>query len=50
MLLNLARECSADSITIVAHSAGSPFVVNALREMVVAGEIELRSAEDDEDE
>ena len=33
MLLNLARECSADSITIVAHSAGSPIVVNALREM-----------------
>ncbi|NKX72432.1 flagellar motor switch protein FliG, partial [Rhodobacteraceae bacterium R_SAG1] len=25
-------------------------IVNALREMVVAGEIELRSAEDDEDE
>ena len=33
MLLNLARECAADSITIVAHSAGSPIVVNALREM-----------------
>lgn len=33
MLLNLARECAADSITIVAHSAGSPIVVNALREI-----------------
>ncbi len=33
MLMNLARECSADSITIIAHSAGSPIVVNALREI-----------------
>jgi len=33
MLLNLARECAADSITIIAHSAGSPIVVNALREI-----------------
>jgi esterase/lipase superfamily enzyme len=33
MLVNLAKECSADSITIIAHSAGSPIVVNALREL-----------------
>ena len=33
MLLNLARESSANSITIVAHSAGCPIVVNALREI-----------------
>lgn len=33
MLSNLAHECSADSITIIAHSAGSPIVVNAMREL-----------------
>ncbi len=33
MIANLARDCSADSITIIAHSAGSPIVVNALREL-----------------
>lgn len=33
LIKNLARECSADSITIIAHSAGSPIVVNALREL-----------------
>jgi len=33
MISNLAKECDVDSITIVAHSAGSPIVVNALREL-----------------
>lgn len=33
MLSNLAKECQVDSITIIAHSAGSPIVVNALREI-----------------
>lgn len=33
LIKNLAKECSADSITIIAHSAGSPIVVNALREL-----------------
>ncbi len=33
LVSNLAKECDADSITIIAHSAGSPIVVNALREI-----------------
>ena len=33
LLSNIAKECSVDSITIIAHSAGSPIVVNALREI-----------------
>jgi len=33
MLANLANDCQLDSITIIAHSAGSPIVVNALREL-----------------
>lgn len=33
MISNIAKECDADSVTIVAHSAGSPIVVNALREI-----------------
>lgn len=33
MISNVAKECNVDSITIVAHSAGSPIVVNALREI-----------------
>ncbi len=33
MIANLAKECDVDSITIIAHSAGSPIVVNALREI-----------------
>ncbi len=33
LISNLAKECEIDSITIVAHSAGSPIVVNALREI-----------------
>ncbi len=33
MLSNIAKECDADTITIVGHSAGSPIVVNALREL-----------------
>lgn len=33
MISNIAKECSVDSITIIAHSAGSPIVVNALREV-----------------
>ena len=30
---NIAKDCNVDSITIIAHSAGSPIVVNALREI-----------------
>jgi esterase/lipase superfamily enzyme len=33
LVSNLAKECQVDSITIIAHSAGSPIVVNALREI-----------------
>lgn len=33
MIANIAKECDVDSITIVAHSAGSPIVVGALREL-----------------
>ena len=33
LLSNIAKECNVDSITIIAHSAGSPIVVNALREI-----------------
>lgn len=33
MLSNIAKECHVDSVTIVAHSAGSPIVVNAMREI-----------------
>lgn len=33
LISNVAKECNVDSITIIAHSAGSPIVVNALREI-----------------
>ncbi len=33
LISNIAKECDVDSITIIAHSAGSPIVVNALREI-----------------
>ena len=33
LISNIAKECNVDSITIIAHSAGSPIVVNALREL-----------------
>ena len=33
LVSNIAKECDVDSITIIAHSAGSPIVVNALREI-----------------
>ena len=33
MLSNIAKECSIDSITIIAHSAGSPIVVRAMHEL-----------------
>ena len=33
MISNIAKECNVDSITIIGHSAGSPIVVNALREL-----------------
>jgi len=33
LISNIAKECRADSVTIIAHSAGSPIVVNALREI-----------------
>jgi len=33
LVSNIAKECQAGSITIIAHSAGSPIVVNALREL-----------------
>ena len=33
LISNIAKECQADSVTIVAHSAGAPIVVNALREL-----------------
>ena len=33
LISNLAKECKVDSITVVAHSAGAPIVVGALREL-----------------
>ena len=33
LISNLAKECNVDSITILAHSAGGPIVVGALREL-----------------
>lgn len=33
LIANLAKETGAESITIIAHSAGCPIVVNALREL-----------------
>ena len=33
LISNIAKECNVDSITIIGHSAGSPVVVNALREI-----------------
>ena len=33
MISNIAKECNVESITIIAHSAGAPIVVNALREL-----------------
>ncbi len=33
VISNVAKECNVDSITIIAHSAGAPIVVNALREI-----------------
>ncbi len=33
LISNIAKECSVDSITIIGHSAGTPIVVNALREL-----------------
>ena len=33
LISNIAKECDVDTITIIAHSAGSPIVVNALREI-----------------
>ncbi len=33
LIVNLARATGADSISIIAHSAGNPIVVNALREI-----------------
>ena len=33
LISNIAKECDVDSITIVAHSAGTEIVVNALREL-----------------
>lgn len=33
MISNIAKECDAESITLIAHSAGSPIVVNGLREI-----------------
>ena len=33
MISNIAKECNVNSITIIAHSAGAPIVVNALREV-----------------
>jgi esterase/lipase superfamily enzyme len=33
LISNLAKECDVDGVTIIAHSAGSPIVVNALREL-----------------
>jgi esterase/lipase superfamily enzyme len=33
LISNLAKECEIDTVTIIAHSAGTPIVVNALREL-----------------
>ena len=33
LISNIAKECNVDTITIIGHSAGSPVVVNALREI-----------------
>lgn len=33
LISKLAKECDVDTVTIIAHSAGSPIVVNALREL-----------------
>ena len=33
MISNIAKECDVESITIIAHSAGSPIVVGAMREL-----------------
>jgi esterase/lipase superfamily enzyme len=33
MISNIAKECHADSITIIGHSAGTPIVVGAMREL-----------------
>lgn len=33
LITNLAKECDIDSITIIGHSAGTPIVVNAMREL-----------------
>ena len=33
LISNIAKECDVDTITIIGHSAGSPVVVNALREI-----------------
>ena len=33
LISNIGKECKIDEITIIAHSAGSPLVVNALREL-----------------
>ena len=33
LISNIAKECDVDTITIIAHSAGAPIVVNALREI-----------------
>lgn len=44
LLSNLAKECNVDSVTIIAHSAGSPIVVNALRELRLL-EYDLPTAE-----
>ncbi len=33
LISNLAKECDVDAVTIIAHSAGTPIVVNALREL-----------------
>ena len=33
LISNIAKECNVESITIIGHSAGTPIVVNALREL-----------------
>jgi len=33
LISNISKECNIDTITIIAHSAGAPIVVNALREI-----------------
>ena len=33
LIANIAKECQIDTITIIAHSAGAPIVVDALREL-----------------